>query len=165
MISWKLIFDFFLVVIPERSQGTANKKGHFCSPGTTAWIPAAQRIFHVPKPPIRQGSWDGCPPLEIAGCWWIKIPLMSSSKIIHPRSLTASLPLKNGGKGRRLPFLLGPYSNFSRVNSLLNFGRVPASSPRKIEGWRIGNFWSWSPAYLRRTVVMDISQNVWMFFV
>ena len=31
---------------------------------------------------------------------------------MHPRSLTASLPLKNGGKGRRSGFLLG-FGNFS----------------------------------------------------
>ena len=32
---------------------------------------------------------------------------------LHPRSLTASFPLKNGGKGRRdKPFLLG-FGNFS----------------------------------------------------
>ena len=31
---------------------------------------------------------------------------------LHPRSLTASLPLKNGGKGRRSGFLLG-FGDFS----------------------------------------------------
>ena len=31
---------------------------------------------------------------------------------VHSRSLTARFPLKNGGKGRYHPFLLGP-GNFS----------------------------------------------------
>ena len=42
---------------------------------------------------------------------------------LDPRSLTAWKPLKNGGTGRRSPFLLG-FGNFSGVNSLFNFGRV-----------------------------------------
>ena len=73
----------FLVVIPERSRGgTSNGKWHFCSPGTTAWIPAAQRIFHVPKPPIRQGRWLVAHQLKLPAVDGWKISLKSSSKII-----------------------------------------------------------------------------------
>ena len=74
----------FLIVIPERSRGD-NSNGtawHFCSPGTTAWIPAAQRIFHVPKPPIRQGRWLVAHHLKLPAVDGWTISLKSSSKII-----------------------------------------------------------------------------------
>lgn len=47
--------------------------------------------------------------------------LKSTTRIfIPPRSLTARLPQKNGGKVRTIQFLSG-FGNFSTVNSMLNF--------------------------------------------
>ena len=66
------MFDMFFRCNPGTKPGghfQRNEKWHFCSPGTTAWIPAAQRIFHVPKPPINPtGKMVSGPPIEIASC-------------------------------------------------------------------------------------------------
>ena len=78
------MFDMFFGCNPgtKPGGGTSNGKWHFCSPGTTAWIPAAQRIFHVPKPPIRQGRWLVAHQLKLPAVDGWKISLKSSSKII-----------------------------------------------------------------------------------
>ena len=55
-------------------------------------------------------------------CMWKMSPILYKDFLLHPGSLTASLPLKNGGVGRRL--ILFQKEKNSGVNSLLNFGRV-----------------------------------------
>lgn len=78
------MFDMFFVCNPgTKPGGTSNGTAcHFCSPGTTAWIPAAQRIFHVPKPPIRQGRWLVAHHFKLPAVDGWKISLKSSSQVI-----------------------------------------------------------------------------------
>ena len=86
---------------------------------------------------------------------------------LHPPSrLTASLPLTNGGKGRRSGFLIGLKGNFSG-GELLNFGRVNVhsmgvkvkqkycivvhSSTLQVVSWCLNPFWGCpSPIHLAR---------------
>lgn len=79
------MFDMFFGCNPGTKPGGGTSNGtawQFCSPGTTAWIPAAQRIFHVPKPPIRQGRCLVAHQLKLPAVDGWNISLISSSKII-----------------------------------------------------------------------------------
>ena len=66
-----------------------------------------------------ENSWGPWNPLSYGDL----VPDDMKNTVTPYRSLTASLPLKNGGTGRPSGFLLGPFGTFQGL-LLLNFGRV-----------------------------------------
>ena len=72
------------------------------------------QIFLAKKVTYLRCSHEQQPDAEGSGCWARLVRYFSPAWLweIHLRSLTASFPLKNGGKGRLSPFLLGETVTF-----------------------------------------------------